>query len=140
MLPANTQINTSDETYMIGDLIEKLANGHQIHVSSYDTRKQHPKTSEVCLTRSSDSKDFVLLQFDRGETLVITPDHRLYDVENQLWVAADKITIDTRCTTLNGFSHVERTHKIRNPMSEKVYTLTVELQNFFANQILVQGR
>lgn len=139
MLPANTQIMLSDQPVMIDELVDQSQQLNQPCVLAYDESRQRTTDSEVLMTRSSDSRDFMLIQFSRGEYLVITPDHKLYDVENRVWVTAEKITTDTRCTTINGFSYVIKKHKIQNQISEKVYTLTVETRNFFANQVLVRG-
>ena len=139
MFPANTQIKTLNQTVMIDELVERLPGLDKPQVLAYDTTRQRPTESEVLMTRSSDSRDFILIQFSRGENLVITPKHKLYDVENRQWVSAENIQADTRCTTTNGFSYVVKKHKIQNHISEKVYTLTVDTQNFFANQVLVRG-
>ena len=110
-----------------------------MNVKSYSITKNKIVDSDVIATRSSSSKDFIYIQVESGESVILTHDHKIY-VNNE-WLRADKVSPGS--TILNSKlnqSVIIETHKIQNNTSRKIYNLTIEdTQCFFANDILVHN-
>jgi len=138
MLPSTTVINVNSEERDLDYIIESLTSV-DMSIKSYAVKKKKIITSDVVATRSSSSKDFIYIQVETGESIILTHDHKIY-VDSE-WLRADKIAVGL--TVLN--SELEQTkivdmHKIHNDMTQKVYNLTIEdTQCFFANDILVHN-
>ena len=138
MLPSTTVINVNSEERDLDYVIENLTSV-DMSIKSYEVKKKKIITSDVVATRSSSSKDFIYIQVETGESIILTHDHKIY-VDSK-WLRADKIAVGL--TVLN--SELEQTkivdiHKIHNDMTQKVYNLTIEdTQCFFANDILVHN-
>ncbi len=138
MLPSTTVINVNSEERDLDYIIESLTSV-DMSIKSYEVKKKKIITSDVVATRSSSSKDFIYIQVETGESIILTHDHKIY-VDSE-WLRADKIAVGL--TVLN--SELEQTkivdiHKIHNDMTQKVYNLTIEdTQCFFANDILVHN-
>ena len=138
MLPSTTVINVNSEERDLDYIIESLTSV-DMSIKSYTVKKKKIITSDVVATRSSSSKDFIYIQVETGESIILTHDHKIY-VDSE-WLRADKIAVGL--TVLN--SELEQTnivdmHKIHNDMTQKVYNLTIEdTQCFFANGILVHN-
>lgn len=138
MLPSTTVINVNSEERDLDYIIESLTSV-DMSIKSYAVKKKKIITSDVVATRSSSSKDFIYIQVETGESIILTHDHKIY-VDSE-WLRADKIAVGL--TVLN--SELEQTkivdmHKIHNDMNQKVYNLTIEdTQCFFANDILVHN-
>lgn len=138
MLPSTTVINVNSEERDLDYIIESLTSV-DMSIKSYAVKKKKIITSDVVATRSSSSKDFIYIQVETGESIILTHDHKIY--ADSEWLRADKIAVGL--TVLN--SELEQTkivdmHKIHNDMTQKVYNLTIEdTQCFFANDILVHN-
>lgn len=138
MLPSTTVINVNSEIHDIEHIVKNLTSV-EMDIKSYNIKKKEYTNSNVVATRSSSSKDFIYIQTNTGESIILTHDHKIY--ANNEWIRADKIP--TGSTVLNSElnqSSVIEMHKIHNDISQRVYNLTIEgTQCFFANDILVHN-
>lgn len=138
MLPLATVIHVNSEDHDIDYIVNNITS-IDMYIKSYNIKKSKIIDSVVIATRSSTSKDFIYIQTDSGESIILTHDHKIFaDGE---WIRADKITtgaevinIDLKQTT------VVDIHKIHNNVSQRVYNLAIEdTQCFFANNLLVHN-
>ena len=138
MLPSTTVIDVNSESHDIDYIVNNLTTV-DMSIKSYTLKKKTVIDSDVIATRSSSSRDFIYIQTDTGETIILTHDHKIY-INNE-WVRADKIAPGQ--VTLNSSldpATIIDIHKIHNDISQKVYNLTIEdTQCFFANDILVHN-
>ena len=138
MLPSTTVINVNSKSHDIEYIVNNLTSV-DMSIKSYILKKNKIVDSDVIATRSSSSRDFIYIQAESGESVILTHDHKIY--VNSEWIRADKVS--TGSTILNSGlnqSVITETHKIQNNTSRKVYNLTIEdTQCFFANDILVHN-
>ena len=138
MLPSTTVISVNSESHDIDYIVNNLTSV-DMSVKSYSIKKNKLVDCDVIATRSSSSKDFIYIQSETGESIILTHDHKIY-ADNE-FIRADRVSAGS--TILNSEltqSTVIETHKIHNDISQKVYNLTIEdTQCFFANDILVHN-
>ena len=138
MLPSNTIITTICGEQDLDQIVNNLTS-IDYTACSYNTKKLKPTSSDIVATRSSSSKDFIYIQVESGNSIIMTHDHKAF-VDGK-FARADKIS--PGMSVLNSSyepDNVVDIHKIQNNTSQKVYNLTViDTQCFFANNILVHN-
>lgn len=138
MLPSNTIITTICGEQDLDQIVNNLTS-IDYTACSYNTKKLKPTSSDIVATRSSSSKDFIYIQVESGNSIIMTHDHKAF-VDGK-FTRADKIS--PGMSVLNSSyepDNVVDIHKIQNNTSQKVYNLTViDTQCFFANNILVHN-
>jgi intein/homing endonuclease len=138
MLPSTTAISVNSEIHDM-EYIVKSMTSVEMNIESYNIKNKKLTSSNVVATRSSSSKDFIYIQIESGESIILTHDHKIYT--NNEWIRADKIPTGSTIlnSKLNQLKVIEM-HKIHNDISQKVYNLTIEdTQCFFANDMLVHN-
>ena len=138
MLVEQTQVMTLSGEKTLEEVLDLFNQGVDIQVQS-----KHKKNmlDAVANTRISTSHDFMYIQQESGETLIITPDHRVYDPVKSEWVQAGSVSKGTHVLNMDKTScAVVDCHKIKDPIASRVITLSLsEADGFYANNILVKG-
>ena len=140
MLPKRTIISVPGEELSIHQIVEEFDFNDVTGVLSYNGRKT--VESSITSTRKSDTRDLLLIETNHTEiSLILTPSHKVYDVENKKYTRASEIKQDTVLKHIDGIeTHVTKVRKITNNMLEDVYTLSIDkTQCFYANGILVHN-
>jgi ribonucleoside-diphosphate reductase alpha chain len=87
----DTIINTDKGNLQIKEVIERLNNGEEFNVLSYninDDNVEYQKITKGLLTRKN--ANIIELETDDGEKIKLTPDHKVY-TENRGWIEASKL-------------------------------------------------
>lgn len=90
----DTIIGTDKGKLTIKEVIERLNNGEEFNVLSYDINNdnvEYQKITKGLLTRKN--ANIIELETDDGEKIKLTPDHKVY-TENRGWIEASKLTKD----------------------------------------------
>lgn len=139
MLVLTTQITLSgdSEVKTLNDVLEQPF-GEQ-SVLTFDGKKT--TYSEIVNTRVCSSHDFVYIKTSSGDTLVMTPDQKVYDPVKKEWTKSGELNKSASLLHAdNAPVEVEDLHTIHDQMASKVCTLTIaETQCYFANNILVHN-
>lgn len=87
----DTIINTDKGNLQIKEVIERLNNGEEFNVLSYNINNdkvEYQKITNGLLTRKN--ANIIELETDDGEKIRLTPDHKVY-TENRGWIEASKL-------------------------------------------------
>lgn len=140
MLPKNTVITTEEDDMTVVEIVQNFGFDQILNVVSFDGKKivNTPVTS----TRRSDTRDLLLIECDYNEIkLILTPDHKVYDLGNKKFVRAIDLKTETSLKHVDDIDiKVSGIRKIQNTALEDVYTLTIDkTQCFFADGVLVHN-
>ena len=133
----NTQTNYNKID--IESVVKTFRHDTDILVMSYDGN--NITRNSVASTRSSDSKDFVCVQYGDNNSIVLTPTQRVYDPKAKKYIKAMDINMtNTILTSQLDIMQVTHKHDIKNTQSTNVYTISISNdQCFFANDVLVHN-
>lgn len=138
MLVEQTNLVTSNGQQTLGEILEAFNSGEDVRVQC-----KHKKNilDDVANTRISTSHDFIYMQQSTGDSLIMTPDHRVYDPVKNEWVRASDISKGTHVLSLSGeHNEVVDHHKIKNPIASRVITISLGTSDcFYANNTLVKS-
>lgn len=140
MLPKNTIISTSEDDMTVLEIVQNFGFDKMLNVESFDGK--NIVSSTVTSTRRSDTRDLLLIECDYNEVkLILTPDHKVYDMENKRFVRAIDLNPETTLKHVDDIDiKVTGIRKIQNTALEDVYTLTIDkTQCFFADGVLVHN-
>lgn len=139
MLVLTTQIMLSGDSDVktLNDVLEQPLGEHS--VLTFDGKET--TYSEIVNTRVCSSRDFVYIKTDSGDTLVMTPDQKVYDPVKKEWIKSGGLNKSASLLHVDNVPVlVEDLHTIHDQMASKVCTLTVtETQCYFANNLLVHN-
>jgi len=142
MLPENTIISTPEDDLTILEIVKNFTQTEDIHVTSYDTKKNKSTRGMVPSTRKSSVSDLIFVETDYDEVkLILTQDHKVYNTETREFIRANMLTSNVPLQHVDGIEvNVVKIHKICNAVPQDVYTLTVDkTQCYYANGILVHN-
>lgn len=140
MLPKNTVITTEEDDMAVVEIVQNFGFDQILNVMSFDGKKI--VNSPVTSTRRSDTRDLLLIECDYNEIkLILTPDHKVYDLGNKRFVRAMDLNPETSLKHVDDIDiKVSGIRKIQNTALEDVYTLTIDkTQCFFADGVLVHN-
>jgi hypothetical protein len=145
MLTNTTSIYTYEnmeveyEKIDIESVVKSFRHDTNMLVMSYDGN--NITRNEVASTRSSDSKDFICIQYGDNNSIVLTPTQRLYEPRLKKYIKASDINAsNTILTSQLDLMPVTHKHNIKNTQTASVYTISVSNdQCFFANDVLVHN-
>ena len=142
MIPENTNISTSEDTLSIKELVDEFTSRKETIVTSYNVKSRKNEETIVVSTRRSNTHDLVFIETDYDEVkLIVTHDQRVFIKNKQQFIRPEKIHTSDQLQHVDGIEvNVVKIHKIKNTLSDQVYTLVVDKnQNFFANDILIHN-
>lgn len=142
MIPENTNISTPEDTLPIKELVDEFATKEDTVVTTHNVKTHKNEEALVVSTRRSNTHDLVFVETDYDEVkLIITHDQRVYIKNKKQFLRPDKIHAGDQLQHVDGISvNVVKIHKIKNTLSDQVYTIVVDKnQNFFANDILIHN-
>lgn len=142
MIPKNTNIATPEDTMSIMEITDDFTNEGETLVTTYNIKSKSHEPSCVLSTRRSTTHDMVFIETDYDEVkIIVTHDQRVYIKNKKQFLRPDKIQTGDQLQHLDDIDvRVIKMHKIKNTLSEQVYTLIVnENQNFYANDILIHN-
>lgn len=124
---------------IITQAIDMFIESTEVYVASHDGKKI--TSSSISNTRATDSKDFISIQFETAKSLVLTPEHQVYIVEDKQWKRAAQLRTGQHVLTSdNKPKKITSTHIIRDLISHKIYALAVTPdQCYFANDVLIHN-
>ena len=140
MLPKNTVIATPEDDMTVLEIVQNFGFDQTLNITSFDGKKC--VIAPVTSTRRSDTRDLLLIECDYNEIkLILTPDHKVYDLGNKKFVRAMDLKAKTKLKHVDDIDiHVTGVRNIQNTALEDVYTLTIdETQCFFADGVLVHN-
>jgi hypothetical protein len=142
MVPENTNILTPEDTLTIKEMVDEFVSRQETKVISYNVKKQVKEESVVVSTRRSTTHDLYYIETDYDEVKVlVTHDQRIYIKNQSAFYRPERIKINDQLLHADGIDvNVVKVHKIKNTLSDQVYTLIVDNNyNFFANDILIHN-
>ena len=138
MLVEQTQVTTLSGAQTLENILDIFNQGVDIQVQG-----KHKKNTldDVANTRISTSHDFIYMQNSNGDSLIITPDHQVFDPVANEWTRACDISKTTHVLDSDNNTHVVvDCHKIKNPVATRVITLSLsKINGYYANNILVKS-
>lgn len=139
MLVLTTQIKLSgdSEVKTLNDVLEQPFGEHS--VLTFDGKKT--THSEIVNTRVCSSHDFVYIKVESGDTLVMTPEQKIYDPVKAEWTKSGELNMSASLLHAdNKPVRIEELHTIHDQIASKVCTLTIaNTQCYFANNLLVHN-
>lgn len=139
-MTSSTEIQLEKDTISLEDMTKFLEKKKtDVLVESYNEQKKANEFSAVISTRGCDSRDFIFIKADTNESIVVTPDHKIYTDTG--WIRADNLTKNSLVLDSTvGLTKITDLHKIHDDLSQRVYTLTIDkTQCYFANGLLVHN-
>lgn len=141
MILHDTAIHVPGDPQTIGEIVDEFTLTENTSVYTYDTKRKKIKESAIGLTKTTSSKDFILIKTEDDDNLIITLDHKVYDPILKTWTRAQELKCGQHVLNIE-LEHirVNETHRIRNTRADKVYTFSVpDYSCFFANNILIHN-
>ena len=139
MLLLTTQISISgkDTPVTLEEILEQPMGDYS--VLSYNGKKN--TYSMMVNTRVCTSHDFIYIKTDTNDTLVLTPDQKMYEPAKKEWVPAGNLNKGTYLLLANNNqTKIEEIHTIKDQIASRVCSLTIaETKSFYANNILVHN-
>ena len=141
MILHDTIIDTPEGDATMKDIADTFTLSTDLEVNSYNIKKKRIDTGKIGLTKTTSSKDYVLLKTEDETSLIITLDHKIFDADKEEWVRAQFFKPGNNVLTSDlTVAEIVETHRIRNDRADKVYTFSVpDYENYFANGILIHN-
>ena len=133
LMNGNDRVSTK-----LPEILEMICTDDELIIESYESKIT---TATISSIRTSDSKDFLYLKTCCDNTLMLTPDHKIYLPETKEWIRAENMSKGLCVLMSDGStSEILSTHIIADNTASRVYSLAITpTQCYFANNILVHN-
>lgn len=141
MLLHNTEIAIPGGSVDLRSIVSGFSLDTTTIITGFNLKTKKLVEKELASTRKSSSKELVYIEVSTDEHLIITPDHRVFDLDHDKFIRACDLNKGSKLQhVMSEPCEVTDIHMIRNDSLQDTYTLTVaECENFFASSVLVHN-